>query len=198
MEGLKTRNRKTNWLVPTGIVLIVTSVVLFIWFFMQGQTTVNGKYEGLTVTQDLVCVGDGVNYPIFNYHETNDKQMRITAIFNNDKLGSVSLIYKMVYANDEMAKQSSALNHAAMNNDFGYHGLHADYYDASYSRVDNTFQMTLYASGKLIDNTMARYFMLDNLLGDNNYTQDKMAETYSSKGLECTVNKHEYKDKEEK
>lgn len=197
MKESKTQKRKTNWLIPAGIVLMAISITSIVWLFMRGQTVINNDHKNFTTTEDISCIGNGFLYPIFDFDEAYDKQLQINAIFDNNELYSISLVYRMTYDSDSKAERSEALNHAAMNNDFGINGLYADSYNASYSRINNNFQMNLYANGNMINDTAMRYFMLDNLSNNSDRTQAKVIQAYSDKGLKCTSKEYQYKNKEE-
>ena len=107
-------------------------------------------------------------------------------VFNEKKLDSLSLIYRLYYDNNDKITGSEAVNHADMNKSFTKDGLSNDAFGATYAILNDSMQMTLNANKKQINGATAKYFLLDEV---TNYSKDNLKEHYESKGFKCKDNK---------
>ena len=154
------RRTKTNWMTAMGLALLIIAVLLIIWFFLKGETRVSGGYPGAENSKSISCTRDGLSYPFFTYDGAEKKTTEVNIIFNNENVGSISLIQKMYYDNTESATKSSTSNHVAMNNSFGS-DLGADALGANYNVTDNVMRLSLYARGSDFNAATRKYFLAD-------------------------------------
>ncbi len=181
MEEKSSSNQNYNWIfVLLGSLLTIAAIVLVLLFLMQGKTTSIDPGSEVTTTESITCESTTTKYPILSGGTLSN--LKINAIFNNDKLHTISLTYKLNYGNNEAAKQGSATNHAAMNKSFSKDNLEPDSFDATYSILEDTFQMTLYAEAREINAISAKYFLLED---SSKYTKEILTKTYNEKGLNC-------------
>ena len=183
----KDKKRSINtWLIITSIAFICVAVVCLILFLTQGQTTVTGGYSGLEAQEHLVCESKTTTYPLFSYDNSNGKSMKITATFNDGEMSSIALTYKLNYDTAEEIKKSESSNHGALNTLSQDEGLGPDAYEATYSKLKDGLQLSLYATGSEIDRRSLKYFMLDSLTSTP-YSQEKIAQAYANQGLKCEI-----------
>ena len=185
----KEKSQKNNFN-SALICVIVLCVVIFglILFFTTGKTTTTApSSEHTEFSKSVACESSSVDYPLFEYDSSNSKTLQINAVFKNDKLDSVSLMYKLVYDNKDLANKSESINHAAMNVSFGQNGLGADALGATYGKSKNNFQMSIYATDTDLNGQTLKYFMLDSDTEPEEYSQEKLAEAYNSQGLKCNI-----------
>ncbi|MBQ2695118.1 hypothetical protein IJG04_00555, partial [Candidatus Saccharibacteria bacterium] len=175
MENNNKKRDKNTWLIVVSILLVCIAVVCLILFLTQGQTTVTGGYDGLEAQEHLVCESKTTTYPLFSYDNSTSKSMKITATFRDDDLNSISLTYKLNYDDAEEIKKSEATNHGALNTTSQDEGLGPDAYEATYSKLKDGLQLSLYATGSEIDSRALKYFMLDSLTSTS-YSQEKVAQ----------------------
>ena len=112
--------------------------------------------------------------------------MKITATFNDGEMSSIALTYKLNYDTAEEIKKSESSNHGALNTLSQDEGLGPDAYEATYSKLKDGLQLSLYATGSEIDSRALKYFMLDSLTSTS-YSQEKVAQAYASQGLKCEI-----------
>lgn len=182
----KTKKKKsTGWLATIGISLILTAVVLVLWFLLRGETTVTGGWTESVETVALSCEGNDVNYPIFS-SETKGS-VKINAIFGDDKIDTISLIWRAQYENDQARVEGQVKASRAMEEAFVAVGMAIDSLDAVYSGLDDdVFQMSLYGKHKDLDNRTYKFFMLSELT-NGEYSLDMVKRVYKNKSLNCVV-----------
>ena len=191
---MKRDNKTTSWLIPVILILIFVIIIIIVIKALNGNTTVTGEYEGTKKLETLVCESDTVSYSIFNYDSSDSKSLKINAAFEDDRLGSISLFYKLNYPNEEMAKKSESINHAAMNLSFYDDNMKTDDLSAKYSFIDNSLQMSIYARSNDFNEKSLRYFMLYNIYEVKNLTKEKMAKIYNEAGLDCEIKHNKTKE----
>lgn len=180
-------NNKTGmsvWLVVVGILCACIAVVCLVIFLLHGETTTTGGYNEGGAQESLTCTSNEVPYPLFEYDESTGKKMEITALFKDGDLDSISLVYKLDYEDEEKVKKSEAINHVALNNSFHDNGLEADALNATYSKLSDGMQLSLYAEGSNLNAKTLKYFLLKNMF-NKPYSRDKITKTYTSQGLNC-------------
>lgn len=160
-------------------------VVIVILNLLNGSVTVSGQYPGSEKTYSLTCNSSTWDYPIFNYINTNKKEVKIIAIFDNENmLHRISLLYVLTYDNSSTAKHSRDVNHAAQNLSYADRGLNADALLASYYTNDGIFQFNISANSDEINGNTDIYFSLGDIL-DGNYTKETVERAYTSQGFNC-------------
>lgn len=184
MEEKSKKRKKTDWLGTVGLSLILMAAVLLIWFFLQGQTTVEGDWPGDVKDTSLSCSVDGMLYPIFEYDEAVSKKIETKLIFDNDELRTVSLTATMKYNNSDKVYASVSHNEAAMNRSFGASGLGANALSAVYSENSDSMVMTLYARASEYNEVIGKYF-LSNGIGKN-ASLETFKTKYETQGFSCT------------
>ena len=153
---------------------------------MHGETIVTGSYGGTKLIKHLTCESYTTSYPLFNYDGSDSKSIRINASFEDDRLSSISLIYKLGYSNTEEIDKSEATNHAALNMSYQNDGLASDSYSAKYSKFKDGIQLSLYVTSDDIDNKALKYFILDGLTSVA-YNREEIERIYIGKGLKCEM-----------
>lgn len=176
---------KKGRLYVVGLMFILVAIVLMVVFFLNGETWVNGSWEGIKVTETVTCESDAVAYPIFSYNNADGRLLRIVATFTNKTLDNISLMYQLKYSNTTLAEKSDAENQAAMNISFGNNGFHAYAFNTKFSNINGVFQMTLYAKSEELNDNALKYFLLDDLQDAGRITQDSVMEVHAGNGFNC-------------
>lgn len=182
--GKTRQNDIINWLLISVLIIISIAVVLLILFFLfGGKTNITGNWRDDEATESIICSGD-ISYPFFTYENTDRKEIKINASFSDEKMQTISLVYKMYYNSDDEINRSANLNHAAMNRNFGKDGLTADAYNATYNLLNNAMQMSIYSDVNDFNALSAKYFLLSDI-SSSEYTRASVRKIYENKGLMC-------------
>ena len=164
-----------------GIVLVIVAVVLIVWFLLKGEQKVSGGYPDPVSSVALSCESSSTEYPLFKYENVIQKKMKIDAVFNDNKLSSISLKHELTYNNDNNATAGETINHSAMNISFTNAGMSIDTLKSNYSVIDNVFMMTLYGRDSDVTDATKKYLMIDGAIGDI----DSLSRQYAALGLKC-------------
>ncbi len=170
----------------SAIFLILIAIVLVVLFFLHGETTYINNDGSVDLSLYLSCESNKVDYIYYIDKQASEKNLRINATFKNNEINSISLIYYLKYSGDYSIREKEAVMHAAMNKAFDKYSLGADAFGATYSKIENGVQLSLYADKADINGISLGYFMLDNVSGV--YTRDKVTKQLTSKGLDCLIN----------
>lgn len=182
----KSLQESNYYLMMVGLVLIVLAVVAFVAFLLHGSSiTVNGG-GNVTTTHSVSCEGNDATYPFGNSGEADKKSLSVKMVLNGDKMSTISLVYKLYYSDVSKIEKARMNFNSAINESFGESGIEADSFGATYSILSDAMQMTLYAEAKDINETAAKYFLLEDTNG--NYEKNQILKAYSEKGLSCIVN----------
>lgn len=172
-----------NWCMLIVVFLIVIIISILLILSMGGSITTTGEWSEKT-SESLSCKATNINYEFFGKDTaTSSNNVKVNAIFNNNKIISINLVRKMTYVDPETAKIWSDSHEFYMNRSFGENNLGAYALNANYNVDESTAQMSIYAAnGDINDNTI-RYFMLDSLPKDI----DEYKKGYSGKGFTCEI-----------
>lgn len=171
-----------------GAVLVVVAIVLLILFFTRGETTTSGDFPDDEPTISTTCTSKIVNYPFFTTEGAKKKEMDIKVVANKDKIGTISLVYKLYFDSEDERKANRDRNHYDMNMRFSEDKMEADSLGATYSMLSDSFKFTLFADASDLNNTTMKYFMLEDLKNNGGYPYASVKKTYQSKGFNCTEN----------
>ena len=179
----KRKSINKYWYVLIGLLLIIAIITIPLILSMRGDTVTTGQWSEET-SESLSCKARNVDYKYFGDDKvTSSNNVQVNAIFNNDKIVSISLVRKMTYADAETASAKSDLHEFNVNKKFGEDGLGAYALNANFSKNESTAQMSLYATSSEINGTTIKYFMLDNLPKDI----DGYKKGYSNRGFTCEM-----------
>lgn len=182
-DGFSGKEQKFRWSFFLSGIMLIVACVLVILFFLHGDTTVTKVENNIETMQSLVCEGHGIPYPFFLYDNAKDKSLKISAIFDDDKLNEISFVYRLSYDNSLQVKESEARNHAALGTSFGRDSLSVDALDVNFSILENVMQMSLYTEVGDMDVVKSKYFLLEDANGA--YGIDDVVKIYTNKGLDC-------------
>lgn len=175
--------KKKNWIIPalgTIIIVLITSM-----FLLGGSTTTTKNEQPTEKSDSISCEVSNLSYPIFTYNDSTRQETRINAIYNNDRMQSISLIHTMYYDNARSITTSEAKNHAAMGLSYSSDGLRADAYNTLYTKLSDSMRMTLYASGQDINSVAAKYFMISS--DPTTTTLEELQNNYIKQGFDCKI-----------
>jgi len=178
--------KKTIWPYILIICLVVGLVVVLLCiFFFSGSTKKTGSGSTIKTTQSLTCEGNNIVYPILQSINSDKKDMKINVIFDGDRVGSLSLVYKLYYSDVSSIDRASVNARIIMNESFDGAGLGSDALGVTYSKLDDAMQFGLYAQGTDINGATAKYFMIDSY--DSKLDKDFLEKNYNNEGLKCTA-----------
>lgn len=176
-------NNSKNRIVWIFIAVIIIIAIAGVAFLLNGSTTTSGANPEPETNESLICEAENLSYPIFTYDNSTRKTTKITTIFDNDKINSISLVQIMYYDIAANIVASEAQNHAAMNISFGKDGLGADSYNARYTKLDDSMRMTLYADSSSVNTAAYKYFLINTEEFD--IGMDDLKSIYNKQGFIC-------------
>lgn len=168
-----------------GGFLLIVAVIIFLFIKMTGSFSTVGNYDGEVANEAISCEMIGVSYPFFKPDNIVDKNISIVAIFTDDVINSISLKYFIGISDPKSVELLEATNHSAMNKYFQADGTEADSYGAKYNILENGLSFNLYATGKDINATSLKYFMLDNIAESNRYSLANVEAILTDGGFNC-------------
>lgn len=173
-----------NMFVFLGCFLLLLAGILVTTLLFKGSTTIVNGSADVNSVESLACEG-AVSYPFLENNDNSKKSLKINITFNNDKLDSMSLIYKVYFSTASEIEKNTSNNNVTMVKKFSADGFSADLIGAHFSKLKDATQMTLYVNEELINPTTAKYFLLDGL--DGKYSRERVSEVYNKKGLNCVI-----------
>lgn len=189
-------NKKNIWMLSIGIFLIIVSIISITIFLLKGQTTITGQNGSVISSESLVCESENQNYQFLSYDHAIRKTAKISALFNNNELSSISLLYALYYSDSELIETSRTINSAQLNVFYSKDGLPANSFSKSVSSSNATVIISLYADKANFNNKTSKYFMADNL-GEKSSPED-FEKLYTEKGFTCRDNNNSTKETDEK
>lgn len=177
------RINNTDKLMIIGTLLVTSSIILVVYFFLKGSITIAGNYPADVSSQSLKCTMKNPSYELYDTYGASLSDITVNMNFGNRVLESISLIYKLYFSSPELASRASVLLHSDMNESFGKNGYKADSFSAAYSPINNVLQMSLYHKGP-IEASGQKYFILNYGLTD----EESYLQNYTEKGFSCINN----------
>lgn len=187
MEENSSKKSSPNWLTIISPVLIFVALLAILLFFLNGETTMTGEFEGQKNPETLFCESNETAYSIFAFDESDSKSLKVNAVFEDEKLNSISLIYKLNYSDKDTLSFSEARNHAEVNEHFKADGMNPDSLSAKYGIMSDGMQFSIYAKDDDISNTTLKYFMIINNTSTDQLTKEKLSKLYNKVGLNCII-----------
>lgn len=181
------KKRFTNWALLIGILLIVASVVLIIWFFLKGEVTVTGSYPKPETSDSITCIGADIPYPYFRTDGVSKTIINVTGVFEDDKLSTISLIYSIYYSNPNDVNRNIAVNQANINLATQADGLGSNIFNIHFSEFSDHIDARFYAEAKDITARSSKYLMLNSALEHDTYSKSLVEKIYTKQGLDCIV-----------
>lgn len=141
--------------------LFIVAIILIILWLLHGKTTTSGQYPENISNESLTCISKNTKYEKTSWVDSDDKELKINAIFNGtESLKTISLIYTLNYADESEAYYAEAKSHAQLNDSFAAVGYDVRKFDNKFARYNNKLIISLTASKSEIDEYSAVYFML--------------------------------------
>lgn len=181
------KKKKTSVYATIALVLIVVAVILTMLFSLNGETVYTSSDGDAEVVYSLACESDKVVYPFSAKDGAERRNLKIKAIFENDKLRTISLVYKVYSDDDSEIQRIGVDNRVVVNQFFAEDNLPADALGVTFSSLNDSAQISFYANANEVNSSSARYFLLDGMNGA--YKRNAVARRYNEKGLDC-VTKH--------
>ena len=182
---MKKKLLNSDWMMLMSAMLIIVAVVLFVWFFLHGESEVKSKELSVQSESSLVCSSNTVKYPFFAEDVASGTEVKIYGIFSSDtdKLNTVSLRVTKYYDDSTKVMRSEAENHGRMNHSFADSGYGADALGATYSVQEDKLVFSLYTSKPSnSDAEWKKYFLID---GVTDLSASKLKDAYTKLGFVC-------------
>ncbi|MBQ3294383.1 hypothetical protein IJG98_01470 [Candidatus Saccharibacteria bacterium] len=140
---------------------LIAIIVLIILWLLRGKTTMTGQYPENVSNESLTCVSANTQYEKTSWIDSDNKELKINAIFNGtESLKSISLIYTLYYADEGEAYYAEAKSHAQLNDGFAAIGFDVQKFDNKFARYGNKLIISLTANKSEINEYSASYFLL--------------------------------------
>lgn len=169
------------WVFFWALLFLVVAGLL-LWVLLSGNRVDNEKEPEMSKIESLNCESDEMLYPLFLFDDSKAKNLKILITYKNDEVKTVSLKYVLFYDDEEMVRKSEAINHGAMNEEFGRDRLVPDSYSATYASFVDKLNFSIFASEEDLNEVAKKYFMLDEV---SSYEIAKVREKYDTIGLNC-------------
>jgi|GEM_PF-1551194 len=180
-EKKKKKKSKTDWLGSIGLTLILTAVALLVWFFLKGETVVEGEFLGNDSQNSVTCTIMNRNYFNFKPVDSDGAETKVIMMFDNDKLKTISLLQKYFYNTNKLATSDSSRLSIAVGENLAKKELGYDALSRDVVVNGNTLQMSLYATGDEIDWRNKEFFIIDG----SPEVSSEYIKNYTSKGFNC-------------
>ena len=177
--------KKTDWLATAGISLMLTAVALMLWYFVHGETTVSGSNPSDETSVSLSCSTESKPYEYFVRDGSLSKKITVQAMFDDDTVKSISLVYKLNYDNLEDARASESTNHAGFNITLNKAGVSDKIVNPNYSYDESGLRFSLYVDASNYNTSTVRLFMIHG--GDATKDMAAIKRNYENQGFECMV-----------
>lgn len=171
-----------RWLIPVGIILVITTIILILLFLLRGTTVIQGEYPDNEKSESLTCIVENTTYS-FMKDDGEGIKIKINTIFTKNVISSISLTATKTYSDELSANQALARMMANMNRSFDTE-LGAGAFNATYSTNEAVAQMNLYANADALKAEYLKYFMIDDLP----QTIEQYQSNYESQGFKCKNN----------
>lgn len=170
------------------LIFIVVIVLIILWL-LRGKTTVSGQYPENVSNESLTCVSINTQYEKTSWIDSDNKELKINAIFNGTELlKSISLIYTLHYADESEAYYAEAKSHAQLNDGFAAVGFDVRKFDNKFARYGNKLIISLTANKSEINEYSASYFLLPVEDGDLKLkTISDYKNAFEGQGFSCTT-----------
>ena len=160
----------------------IVALAVFLFFALEGSSEISGEYPEPQHSTALICESDKLSYPFFDYDGSNAKNTKITAIFDQDEINSISLTHTLYYDDRKAVLSSEALNHAAYNHGLSDYGFNADSFSAVFSKIENRLQLSIYVSKDEMEANTLRFFFLNGAFPTN---IEETKSEYEELGFSC-------------
>lgn len=177
------KDRSYSRLIKIGIVLIIVAIIIVVLSQMIGRTIITKKEGEKKEMHSIACVAENLSYPFFTYDNSEKTELKINATFEDDALSSISLVYILTYKDKDGAIASELKNHIDFEVMIQKEGLRNTTLHSDHKVLDNLYQLTIYNSRNELNETIAKYYLLDSLQGD--YTQIDVGDALTKNGFNC-------------
>lgn len=184
-EPKEKKNHKALKLI--GILLFLLIVVIIIIWLLHGKTTTTGQYPENIRNESLSCVSKTKKYSIVDLVDSDEKELKINAIFNGeDSLKNISIIYTLIYATENDAYRSESVAHAELNETLTAAGFNTNKFSNKFARYNERLIISLTANGSELNEFSSRFFELNlNDTDDFPKTLTDFRKVYETTGFSC-------------
>ena len=183
-KGEKAEGKNHKALKLTVFLLFLVIIIFIILWLLHGKTTVSGQYPENIKNESLECTSDKIVYEKINSVDSNNKELKIVAVFvNENKLSSISLRYALTYPTESEAYSAESVSHVQFGRSLSADGLSFEEFNNKFSIVGDKLIVTLYATGGDFKEYANSYF----LIGQNDFPQSLVdfRKIYEEQGFIC-------------
>lgn len=181
----KTGSKKLHFLACFLFCLGLGIIIFALVLSMKGSKHTFGEHPENLKNDSLVCESRNILYPIFTHDHSLKKETKITAIFHDEKIKSLSLFYEMKYGEQSHIISDEVLNHDMMNKSFSSDGYNSEAFNNNFTVSGTSMTMSLFATDSDIGKSSSlKYFFLNDL----EYipkTRSEYQKVYEEKGFSC-------------
>lgn len=180
-----------GWLKWTIIVITVALIVFVFWWLMRPKETYTSNSIDASKADALVCKIDDIDDVFFESEYAISDRHEIKAMFEEDKLSSLSYSYYGSFESNDVAKTVDATMHGKYNKYLGERSLSQNSLNPVFSVMENDTKVSLYAKNSEVTNQTAMFFFVDSdefqRLSSRNINELK--EMYEKKDFTCQITK---------
>lgn len=186
-----TKNIKRNMLdifIPICVILVIVIAATVFYLLTRGTITTTGEDDSKTRDVTLNCKNGDFLYPFYRYDNAVAKNTEVNIIFTapNNAFRSISLKQTMEYNDSALAEKSDVENSVTMGSIMGDDGLTSDDLSKTFTRLDSTVIMTIFANASNFMYPVNKYFLV-NGLNTKSLPKDFQDE-YERQGFSCARN----------
>lgn len=179
------KQKQSNNMALAGLALIVVAIVLLILFFVNGQTSVTGKFPDPETIVSTTCTSETISYPFFSLNDATKRDLNIKVVSSEEKIDTISLAYRLYYDSEAAITNSRDVNHFAMNKAFEAADMEADSLGATYSRLSDNFRFNLFTKAAKLDDRTKKFFLLDDVDSEDGFEYEEVQRAYEKLGFKC-------------
>lgn len=168
----------------------IAAIVIVVLWLLRGKTTISGQFPANARSESLECVSSNIVYEKVNHINSDDKELKISAVFNGtESLSSISLKYTLNYASREEVVAAESRSHAQFGLALQDLGYTIEKFNNKFTMLDNSLVITLVINSRSeIDEVTRSYFLINE--GANGSVPTTLAEyrvNYEKQGFSCNA-----------
>lgn len=180
----------TKGLIIAASIIVAISFVFFL--LTKGNTTTTTQQKEQVVASSLHCTASDAPNEVFNTLGASPVSYTIDAIFYNDKLDSITNIYKGSYVGKDIKSEIEPYIHGNIDKYLYRHETTPDnaLRSVNYDIFDDQLQISISANGSQINNITAPIFLLS--IPENGNIPTALGEyktAYTNNSFICTEKK---------
>lgn len=167
---------------------LLVIVVLIILWLLHGKTTTSGQYPENVKNNSLLCSSNSIKYPKITTIDSDNKELKIDAIFNGaETLKNISIVYTLQYTSEQEAYAAEVSSNIEFVNKLASIGFNSSKFSNKFSRYVDKLIISLTMKPDELEETTVDYVMLDTKDAERikTYGLKDYQEYYESLGFVC-------------